>query len=103
MLLWFLRGLLRKSSRFLNDVIKEGGQVDNDKMFEKALRTVEELPTDEVFFVKELFQTREWKLFPKGDKLGFGKYFKDKVKSGRVPNVEYCGKAANNSAQYRKI
>lgn len=54
MLLWLLRGLLRKSSRFLNDVIKEGGQVDNDKMFEKALRTVEELPTDEVFFCKRV-------------------------------------------------
>ena len=36
------------------------------------------------------------------EKLGFGRYFKKAVMNGCIQNVEYIGKADNNSAQYKK-
>ena len=37
-----------------------------------------------------------------GDRLNFGRYFKNKVLNGKIPNVSYIGKAENNSALYQK-
>lgn len=56
-----------------------------------------------VFFVKGLFVGTDWLALSRGDKLGFGRYFKRQVAMGSVSNVEYVGKADNNSAQYRII
>ena len=42
------------------------------------------------------------KNLPVGDRLGFGKYFKNQVLENAVATVQYIGKAQNNSAQYKK-
>ena len=55
-----------------------------------------------VFFLKDLFDGVEWKSLSIGERLGFGKIFKNEVIEGHVPNVRYAGKAQNNSAMYMK-
>lgn len=76
--------------------------MDNDKMFDKALASIEKLSVGEIFVVKDLFLAIEWNQYSSGEKQGFGKYFKNKVELGKVPDIQFCGKAANNSAQYKK-
>lgn len=78
-------------------------KINYDILFSKALMAAGTLPSGKVFLVKELFQTDEWASISRGDKLNFGRLFKNKVESGMVPDVEYCGKAASHSAQYKKI
>lgn len=71
-------------------------------LLDEILQTVEDMPEGQIFFAKSLLKESEWIELPKGDRLNFGRYFKAKVESGRIPNVRYIGKAANNSAQYQK-
>ena len=73
-----------------------------DELFSKAKLHIEDLHSNEFFFVKDLFHGTEWNKLERGEKLGFGRYFKYAVGNGFVQNVEYIGKADNNSAQYRK-
>jgi hypothetical protein len=42
----------------------------------------------------------EWEKLPKGEKLGFGKFFRNEVERGNVPGVASSGRAQNNSTQY---
>ena len=70
--------------------------------FNKAIRTTDSLNNGFVFCVKDLFEGVEWTSLAKGDRLKFGKYFKNEVIEGHVPNVVFMGKSDNNSAKYRK-
>ena len=69
---------------------------------EKAIKSIATISERQTFVVKDLFQGAEWKSLGRGDKLSFGKYFKNAITDKRVPNVEYVGKADNNSALYIK-
>ena len=55
------------------------------------------------FALKDLFDGVKWEDLPKGDRLTFGRSFKNDVSEGNVKNVTYIGKAPNNSAKYRKV
>ena len=68
----------------------------------KAIEHIDTIQSGEVFFVKDLFHGTEWNKLKRGEKLEFGRLFKKAVMDGSVPNVEYVGKADNNSAQYKK-
>ncbi len=74
--------------------------MEYDKLLEIAKAKIEELPIGTNFLVKQLFNGTDWNSLPKGDKLGFGRYFKKSI--NLLENVEYCGKAENNSAMYEK-
>lgn len=76
--------------------------MDYSDLLDKANKCIEKIQIGKVFCVKDLFKGTEWKSLKKGEKLGFGKYFKNKVMNDYISNVEYIGKADNNSAQYRK-
>ena len=76
--------------------------MDYDVLFNKAKLRIEGLHSNEVFTVKSLFLGTEWNKLKRGEKLGFGRYFKYAVTNGIIQNVEYIGKTDNNSAQYRK-
>ena len=54
------------------------------------------------FVVKDLFEGYEWNSLSRGDRLSFGRVFKNAVQSGCVAGVMYEGKRANNSAGYVK-
>lgn len=77
--------------------------IDYEKMLEEILPKIKALSGGTVFFAKDLFEPPKWKSLRRGDKLNYGKYFKNKVKLGQVENVEYIGKADNNSALYKKL
>lgn len=76
--------------------------MDYEHWLQKALEGIERTPPNATFLVKELFQGTEWNDLPKGDKLRFGAFFKNSVNEGLIPDIDYVGKAANNSALYKK-
>lgn len=73
-----------------------------DHLLAEAIANLENLKPGEKFVVKDLFVGSNWKALSRGDKLHFGRVFKNQVKEGSIPGVQYIGKAANNSAQYEK-
>lgn len=73
------------------------------KLLEIANAHINIIPTGQVFVANDLFPGTEWNQLQKGEKLQFGKLFKNAVSDGKCPNVVYIGKAENNSAQYKKI
>lgn len=74
-----------------------------DELLNDACSHINSLPNGQIFFVKDLFYGTGWNELEKGEKLGFGRYFKKAVQNGTVSGVQFIGKADNNSAQYRKI
>ena len=76
--------------------------MDYNELLTKATEHIDTIQSNEVFFVKDLFRGTEWNELKRGEKLGFGKHFKNAIMNGMISNVEYIGKADNNSAQYRK-
>lgn len=76
--------------------------MDYNEFLTKAIAHIATIQSNEVFFVKDLFRGTEWNDLERGEKLGFGKHFKNAIMNGTIPEVEYIGKADNNSAQYRK-
>ena len=67
-----------------------------------AKEAIEKLSFDTEFLLKDLFEGAFWKGLQKGDRLGLGKCFKNEVINNKIKNVQYLGKAENNSAKYRK-
>lgn len=55
------------------------------------------------FCLKDLFDGVIWNSLAKGERLSFGRFFKNEVISGHVPNIIYIGKSQNNSAKYKKV
>ena len=76
--------------------------MDYELWINRANDKILELKIGYEFVLKDLFEGVDWNSLPRGDKLGFGKYFKNEVKDGRIPNISYAGKAQNNSAKYIK-
>ena len=68
----------------------------------QAISKTGETGANTAFLLKDLFDGVEWNSLSKGERLSFGRFFKDEVLEGRVPNVQYIGKAQNNSARYKK-
>lgn len=77
--------------------------MDYSELLEKAKKSISTIPNGQIFLAKDLFPGTEWNQLSKGEKLGFGRNFKNKVTSGKIPNLMYVGKADNNSAQYQVI
>lgn len=77
--------------------------MDYNELLHIAERQINEVPINGVFVVKDLFTGTKWTSLPRGDKLGFGRFFKNKVTNGTIANIKYAGKASNNSAEYEKI
>lgn len=76
--------------------------MDYEEYFAFLLRQTASLPPETVFFLKDLFQGTAWNHLAKGEKLSIGRFFKKQVTNGKVPNISFIGKAANNSALYKK-
>lgn len=74
-----------------------------DFMLEEIQQTVDEIPHGQIFYAKSLLKGAEWESLPKGDRLKFGKWFKQRVAQSLIVSVQYYGKAENNSALYKKL
>lgn len=75
--------------------------MEYNELLRKAEKQINRLQVNDIFRLKDLFRGTEWNNLERGDKLGFGKYFKNAVENGMIPNVVYIGKADNNSSQYK--
>lgn len=75
----------------------------DDMWINKAVSKTGSLPTNTVFALKDLFPGVEWNKLSKGDKLDFGRQFKNLVNQELIPYVVYIGKGQNNSANYKKV
>ena len=77
--------------------------MDNVLWLNRAISKTGELNSGTEFCLKDLFDGVEWNDLAVGARLGFGRYFKNEVLEGHIPNIVYVGKAQNNSAKYRKV
>lgn len=76
--------------------------MDINLWMNKAQESIEKMPINTTFLAKDLFEGAEWNGLEKGERLHFGREFKNAVKEGKFPGIIYTGKAQNNSAQYTK-
>lgn len=76
--------------------------MDYSKLLEEARERIATISIGQIFRAKDLFPGTQWNQLQRGEKLSFGKRFKNAVLDGEFPNVVYIGKAENNSAQYQK-
>ena len=76
--------------------------MDYSELLGRAREQIENIPDGHIFMAKDLFPGTNWNQLQKGEKLSFGKQFKNFVLDGKFPGVMYIGKAENNSAQYQK-
>lgn len=76
--------------------------MDYEKYINSAIMSIGKLKSRTRFTLKDLFPGIEWNTISSGDRRELGRRFKYEVKSGKIPNVTYVGKAQNNSSQYVK-
>ncbi len=76
--------------------------MDYSELFKRANLHISDISDGQIFLAKDLFPGIEWNQLQTGEKLSFGKQFKNAVLDGKFPSVMYIGKAENNSAQYQK-
>ena len=76
--------------------------MDYEKWLFEAISKTGTLLPNTVFVLKDLFDGVKWNTLSPGERREFGRQFKYKVTRGLIPNVEYIGKAQNNSSQYIK-
>ena len=76
--------------------------MDNREWINKAISKTGALSNSAEFCLKDLFDGIEWNGLSKGDRLSFGRFFKNEVIEGNIPNITYIGKAQNNAAKYKK-
>ena len=68
----------------------------------RARESIAKMSKGTVFVAKDLFEGYEWNRLSRGDKLSFGKTFKNSVTNGAFAEIMYLGKRDNNSAEYIK-
>ena len=77
--------------------------MNTELLLGKARESIKKLERDKHFVVKDLFEGTEWNDLSRGDKISFGKIFKNEVVSGKYSDVEYVERRKNNSSEYKKI
>lgn len=75
--------------------------MNNNEWFEKAKKSIELLPFDNVFTLPNLLNTSGWETLSRGERINFGKYFKNKVLNNNLPDIILISN--NGTAKYRKI
>ncbi len=76
--------------------------MDLEQLLSEAIEATKTVLPGQVFVLKSLFEGYKWEPISNGNKRYLGQRFKKEVIAGRVPNVAYYGKAANNSSKYIK-
>lgn len=77
--------------------------MDMIKWFNQAKETIQKLPYGKSFELRQLFQEVKWNTLTKGERITFGKYFKNQIIEGKLPEVCFLDKAKNNHAKYKKL
>lgn len=77
--------------------------MDYSEWTELARAALADMPSGQLFEAKELFPAHKWNALTRGDKIGFGVYFSNEYKSGRIDNLEKIERGRDNHARYRKL
>lgn len=77
--------------------------MDYRRWMAKALNSIESnVAEGNPFEVKDLFEGHRWKALELGNRIGFGRYFANEVKEGRVPGVIGLERGKDNHSRYIK-
>ena len=76
--------------------------MDYDNLLAIVTKKIAELPNNTIFTLRDLFSGIEWNSFPKGQRTGFGRYFKLKVKCSGIPDTVCIEKRKNGLSTYKK-
>ncbi|MEE0246986.1 DUF1413 domain-containing protein [Ellagibacter isourolithinifaciens] len=77
--------------------------MDYEKWMAIALNSIESNVIERnPFEVKDLFEGHRWKALNRGNRIGFGRYFANEVKEGRVPGVSGLERGKDNHSRYIK-
>lgn len=76
--------------------------MDMQLWLERAIAKIATMPSGKEFEIRNLFYEVDWEALPKGDRIRFGKFFKNEVSDGRVTGIRYKEKNKNNHAKYIK-
>lgn len=78
--------------------------MEYDKWMRDAINSIQSKVTNhQKFEVKALFDGCVWETLGKGERISFGRYFANEVRSGKVPNVVLLERGKNNHLRYIKI
>lgn len=58
---------------------------------------------NEKFIIKNLFNGNQWETLSKGERISFGRYFSELVKTEKINGVKKIERKANNHSQYIKV
>lgn len=76
--------------------------MDHQFWTNKAIEHIKDLEVGATFELKKLFQGQEWETLTAGERKGFGRYFSNEVKDGRVKQVEAFQPDKKGSNKYIK-
>ena len=77
--------------------------MDYELWMEKAESCItERMAVNRPFELSSLFEKHEWETLSKGDRISFGRFFANAVRSGAIENVAQLDRAKNNHAKYIK-
>ena len=83
--------------------MKEDKFMNLKEKIEEAIKTINNtIKVNQRFELKDLFPGCEWEKIPKGDRIKLGKYLKNEVKEGNIPQVKFVDKKSNNHSEYKK-
>lgn len=77
--------------------------MDYDSTLSEARKAIDGLSDNTVFEVKDLFEGTKWTKYPKGERIGFGRYFSNKVRNGRIEGIVRLERGKDNHTRYQKI
>ncbi len=77
--------------------------MDMQEWMKNAIKAIEsEISFNQTFELKSLFKECLWKNLSKGERIGFGKFFANEVREGRVEKVSAIERGKNNHSKYIK-
>ena len=76
--------------------------VSYEILIAKAIQVTGRITSASEFTLRSLFNSEEWSMLGKGEKLQLGRLFKYEVLNGRVPGIVFAGKPKGGSNMYRK-
>lgn len=77
--------------------------MDYSEWMENARSALVDIPSGQLFESKDLFPAHKWNSLTRGEKIGFGIYFSNEYKGGRIDDIEKIERAKNNHTRYRKL
>ena len=68
--------------------------MDYESWMLQAKQKISQLPVDKSFSLRELFDEANWNTLSKGERQGFGRFFRNEVTDNKVDGVVYLMKSS---------